>query len=89
MCEFFPFLKSYTRNNKAYGENRVRNKRLKNLGNIATRALTKTTTIPKNIPAEFMSHVKFLINITANINIGLYLYKKMEVTDEEIGKKVV
>lgn len=36
-----------------------------------------------------MSHVKFLINITANITIGLYLYKKMEVTDEEIGKKVV
>lgn len=36
-----------------------------------------------------MSHVKFLINITANINTGLYLYKKMEVTDEKIGKKVV
>lgn len=39
--------------------------------------------------AEFKSHVQFLINITVNINIGLYLYKKMEGTDEEIGRRVV
>lgn len=29
MCAFLPFLKSYTRNNKAYAGNRVRNKVLK------------------------------------------------------------
>lgn len=29
MCAFFPFLKSYTGNNKTYGGNRVRNKLLK------------------------------------------------------------
>lgn len=29
MCVFFPFLKSYTRNNRLMGKNRVRNQRLK------------------------------------------------------------
>lgn len=60
-----------------------------NLCDTATTALTKTVTLPKNILAEFMSHVKFLINITVNKYVGLHLHKKMEVADEEIGRRVV
>lgn len=43
-------------------------------------------TIPKNILAAFKSHVQSLINMTVNINIGLY--EKMRVTDE-VRRRVV
>ena len=79
-----------TRDNKAYKQNRIRNKKTQKLYKVATRALTKRVTHsppPQKIPAELKSPVLVLINVTVNINTELC--KTMAVTNEEIGRRVV